>query len=112
MAEPRAAIVHGCAFIIGGSGLVGRAISRRLLSAGWDVDVLARNAANLPRDLADAGVRLVEADRADSAAIASAFGAGTDLLVDCVCFTGTHARALLPLAGNAASTVMISSKAV
>lgn len=100
------------AFIIGGSGLVGRAISRRLLSTGWDVDVLARNAAHLPADLAGSGVRFVAADRADGATIASAFGDGADLLVDCACFTGTHARALLPLAGNAASTVMISSKAV
>jgi nucleoside-diphosphate-sugar epimerase len=100
------------AFIIGGSGLVGRAVSRRLLSAGWDVDVVARNPANLPPDLADAGVHFIEADRADGAALASAFGAGADLLLDCVCFTGAHARALLPLAGHAASTVMISSKAV
>jgi nucleoside-diphosphate-sugar epimerase len=100
------------AFIIGGSGLIGRAVGRRLVSAGWDVDVVGRNAVNLPRDLADAGVRFVQADRADGAALASAFGGGADLLVDCVCFTGAHARALLPLASNAASTVMISSKAV
>jgi nucleoside-diphosphate-sugar epimerase len=100
------------AFIIGGTGLVGRAISRRLLSAGWDDDVVARHAAGLPTDLAAAGVHVHPGDRADSAALAVAFGAGADLLVDCICYTGAHARELLPLAGNATSTVMISSKAV
>jgi NAD(P)-dependent dehydrogenase (short-subunit alcohol dehydrogenase family) len=70
------------AFIIGGTGLVGRATTRRLLAAGWDVDVVARSASNLPPDLAAAGVRVSSADRAE------------------------------PLAAHAASTVMISSKAV
>jgi nucleoside-diphosphate-sugar epimerase len=100
------------AFVIGGSGLVGRATSRRLLSAGWEVDVLGRDATRLPADLAQSGVRYFAADRADTAAVATAFGAGADLLVDCVCYTAGHATDLLPLAGNAASTVMISSKAV
>jgi hypothetical protein len=100
------------AFIIGGTGLVGRATTRRLLAAGWDVDVVARSASNLPPDLAAAGVRVSSADRADGAALVAAFGDGADLLVDGVCFTAAHARDLLPLAAHAASTVMISSKAV
>jgi nucleoside-diphosphate-sugar epimerase len=100
------------AFIIGGTGLVGRATARRLLTAGWDVDVVARNAANLPTDLADAGVRVSSAERGDGMALAAAFRDGADLLVDCVCFTAAHARGLFPLAANATSTVMISSKAV
>jgi nucleoside-diphosphate-sugar epimerase len=57
-------------------------------------------------------VRFFTADRQDAAALASAFGQGADLLVDCVCYTGAHAEALLPLARHASSTVMISSKAV
>jgi nucleoside-diphosphate-sugar epimerase len=100
------------AFVIGGTGLIGRAVSRRLLAAGWDVMVLARNAANLPQDLVDAGVRLVEADREATAAVTAAFGTGADLLVDCLCFTAAHARSLLPLASDAGSTVMLSTKAV
>jgi nucleoside-diphosphate-sugar epimerase len=100
------------AFIIGGTGMVGRAASRRLLSAGWDVQVVGRDAANLPVDLAAAGVRFLTADRNDSAALAAAFGDGADLIVDCVCFTGANARDLLPLAAHATSIVMISSKAV
>jgi nucleoside-diphosphate-sugar epimerase len=99
------------AFVVGGSGLVGRAISRRLVSAGWDVDVVGRTAGRLPTDLAAHG-RFFAVDRSDGVAVAAAFGAGADLLVDCICYTRAQATALLPLAGNAGSTVMISSKAV
>lgn len=100
------------AFVIGGSGLVGRAISRRLLAAGWTVDVLGREPSHLPADLAQAGVRFLAADRDDQPALAAAFGTGADLLVDCVCYTPAQATALLPFARQAGSTVLISSKAV
>ena len=40
------------------------------------------------------------------------FGTGADLLVDCTCYTAQDAADLLPLARDAASTVLISSKAV
>jgi nucleoside-diphosphate-sugar epimerase len=56
--------------------------------------------------------RFVAADRDDPAELKAAFGPGADLLVDCICFTAAHARALLALLGDATSTVMISSKAV
>lgn len=100
------------AFVIGGTGLVGRAVARRLITAGWQVDVLGRNRAHLPSDLAATGVRFHQADRDDPGRLAAAFGSGSDLLVDCVCFTRAQAEALLPLARQATSTVMISSKAV
>lgn len=100
------------AFVLGGTGLVGRAISRRLAAAGWAVEVVGRDPAHFPVDLAESGARFVAADRSDARALATAFGGGADLLVDCVCFTRSDAEILLPLAANAASTVMISSKAV
>jgi nucleoside-diphosphate-sugar epimerase len=112
MSEHNLAPSRRRAFIIGGSGLVGRAISRRLVAANWQVDVVGRDPSNVPPDLAEAGVRFFAVDRADASALASAFGQGADVLVDCVCYTGAHAEALLPLARDAASTVMISSKAV
>jgi nucleoside-diphosphate-sugar epimerase len=58
------------------------------------------------------GARFVAADRGDATDLATAFGAGADLLVDCICYTAADARLLLPLVRDAASTVMISSKAV
>lgn len=100
------------AFVLGGTGLVGRAISRRLVAAGWTVEVVGRDAAHLPIDLAESGARFLAADRSDSRALTTAFGGGADLLVDCVCYTRADAQSLLPLAADAASTVMISSKAV
>ncbi len=99
------------AFVIGGTGLVGGAISRWLVAAGWDVDVLARGARAVPEDLIGK-VSFTAADRSDSRAVRAAFGGGADLLVDCVCFTAADAAGLLPLAAHATSTVMISSKAV
>ena len=57
-------------------------------------------------------MRFLTADREDAPVLTAAFAGGADLLVDCVCFTQKQARALLPLAAHASSTVMISSKAV
>ena len=100
------------ALILGGTGLVGRAIALRLARAGWHVDVTGRDAANMPDELSAAGVAFIRADSRDASQVAAAFGSGADLLVDCVVYTADDARRLLPFARNATSTVMISSKAV
>src|SRR5690349_4175370 len=100
------------AVIIGGTGLIGRAAARRLLSAGWQVSVGGRDPNRMPGDLTAAGVRFAAVDRDDRAGLAAVVGDGCDLLVDCVCYTAAQARLLLPLIRNVSSTVMISSKAV
>jgi nucleoside-diphosphate-sugar epimerase len=100
------------ALVIGGTGLIGRAVARRLLPAGWQVTVTGRDPHRTPTDLAAAGARFAPADRDNAATLATAAAAGCDLLVDCICYTAAQARLLLPLARNAGSTVMISSKAV
>ena len=66
----------------------------------------------MPADIAAAGGMFTAADRADARRLAEVLGDGADLLVDCLCYGGGDATALLPLARQAASTVMISGKAV
>jgi nucleoside-diphosphate-sugar epimerase len=100
------------ALIVGGTGLIGRATARRLLSAGWQVDLTGRDPAHLPADIAASGGVFVGAERGDPTQLLAALRDGVDLLVDCICFTAADATRLLPLAHNAGSTVMISSKAV
>jgi nucleoside-diphosphate-sugar epimerase len=100
------------ALVLGGTGAIGRATARRLLTAGWQVDVTGRDPSRLPRDMAAAGARFVPFERGDQARLAAVSAGGADLLVDCVCFTAEDAARLLPLAREAGSTVMISSKAV
>jgi nucleoside-diphosphate-sugar epimerase len=100
------------ALILGGTGLIGQAAARGLLSSGWNVDLAGRNPARLPADIAAAGGRFVSADRRDPGPLAAALGNGADLLVDCICYTAADATGLLPLARAADSAVMISSKAV
>lgn len=92
--------------------MIGRATARRLIDAGWEVEVTGRDPAHLPRELAAAGVRFRPAERSDAEALHAVLGPGADLLVDCVCFTAADARLLLPLASQATSTALISSKAV
>lgn len=98
--------------IIGGTGLVGRATARRLVLAGWTVTVTGRDPGHLPADLAALGVTFQVADRDDGASVAAVAGSGADLLVDCICYTATQARLLLPVLPSVTSTVLISSKAV
>jgi nucleoside-diphosphate-sugar epimerase len=100
------------AVVLGGTGLIGRAVVRRLLAAGWDVDAVGRDQSRMPEDVTAAGGRFVAAERGRVGELAGALGAGADLLVDCLCFTAAHARGLLPLLGDVRSTVMISTKAV
>ncbi len=100
------------AVIIGGTGAIGRATARRLLAAGWSADLTGRVPGRMPRDIAASGGRFIAADRAGTARLKAVFGTGADLLVDCACYTAQDAASLLPLARDAASTVLISSKAV
>jgi nucleoside-diphosphate-sugar epimerase len=100
------------ALVLAGTGAIGRATARRLVAAGWQVDLTGRDPAHFPSDLAASATRFIASDRRNVAQLADAFGDGADLLVDCACFTAEDARLLLPLARQASSTVMISSKAV
>ena len=100
------------ALILGGTGGVGRATARRLLAAGWRVELTGRDPSRMPAELASAGARFVRADRSDVRALATLVGQGVDLLVDCLCYTAADARGLLPVAKRAHSTVVLSSKAV
>lgn len=100
------------ALILGGTGVLGSAIARRLIGSGWRVDVTGREPSRMPTELAVAGVRFHSSDRHDPAALAQLVGAGTDLLVDGLCFTAADARQLLPVLADSGSAVMLSSKAV
>jgi nucleoside-diphosphate-sugar epimerase len=100
------------ALVLGGTGLVGSAIARRLLAAGWQVDLTGRDPARLPGDVAQAGGRFIAADRGDAEQLQAAVAGGADLLADCICYTAADAAMLLPFLPDVSSTVMISSKAV
>jgi len=103
------------ALILGGTGAIGRATAHRLLALGWQVHLTGRDRSHLPADLAAAGVGFTSVDRTDPdepRLLRTALGDGADLLVDATCFTAADAVRLLPLARQATSTVMISSKAV
>ena len=100
------------AVILGGTGVLGRAIAWRLIGAGWAVDITGRDPGKMPADLAAAGARFTVAERRDEAALAGVIGAGADLLVDAVCYTEADARQLLPHLPDVDSAVMLSSKAV
>lgn len=100
------------ALILGGTGMIGRAIGSRLLAGGWDVDLGGRDRGRMPAGLATVGAGFVAVDRGDDAQLRAAVGVGADLLVDCVCYTAADAARLLPLLPDVGSAVMISSKAV
>jgi nucleoside-diphosphate-sugar epimerase len=94
--------------VLGGTGQVGVAVARRLLAAGWDVDLTGRN----PPRVAVEGARFLRADRTDPDDLRAAIGDGADLLVDNVCYTAAQAELVLPFLDRVESTVMLSSKAV
>jgi nucleoside-diphosphate-sugar epimerase len=93
------------AFVLGGTGDVGRAIARSLLDDGWSV-MLASKGSPAPPGLED--VPVVHLDRNEEGALAPANG--FDLLVDVVPFEVEHADQLLEL--DVGHIVAISSASV
>ena len=58
------------ALVLGGTGQIGVAVARRLLAAGWDVDLTGRNE---PR-LAVEGARFISSDRTDANDVRAVIG--------------------------------------
>jgi nucleoside-diphosphate-sugar epimerase len=97
----------GTAFVLGGTGQIGRAIGRRLAEAGWEVVAGSRGERpSVPR------VCSVTVDRREPGALAEALGDGVDLVVDVIAFTEEDAEQLNRLAGRIGSVVAISSASV
>jgi nucleoside-diphosphate-sugar epimerase len=103
--------VSRTALIIGGSGQIGQATTRRLLQGGWRVRLAQRTAARLPADLA-AQAQVVPLDREASGAVARAVGGGVDALIDTVAFDERHAAQLLEAEADVGATVVISTGSV
>ncbi|MGW4797999.1 NAD-dependent epimerase/dehydratase family protein [Nonomuraea sp. NPDC004297] len=102
------------AFIIGGTGQIGRATAARLTAAGYAVTLGHRRLrpdAAQPDGVQPDGVRSVQVDRADTEALLKALD-GHDLVVDTVAFTPYHGAQLARLAGRVGSLVVISTGAV
>ncbi|MFP3670339.1 hypothetical protein SB717_35215, partial [Priestia sp. SIMBA_032] len=58
------------------------------------------------------GVRFHAVDRSDTRALSRLVGAGSDLLVDLVAYTGSHVVDALPFYRDSGSIVVASSRAV
>jgi nucleoside-diphosphate-sugar epimerase len=99
------------AVLVGGTGMIGRAVARSLAADGWEVVVVSRSGA-LPDGLAELGAQAISADRENTEQLRAALGAGADVVVDTVAYTREHGEQLNGLAGLAGSLVVISSASV
>jgi nucleoside-diphosphate-sugar epimerase len=98
------------AFVLGGTGFVGRNIARRLADNGWDVTIGSRGKTPMPLDVADISHAVV--DRREDSALGRALGGGVDVLIDVISYEIADAQQLLDLKDKAGSVVAISSASV
>ena len=98
------------AFIVGGTGQIGRATALNLLAHGWRVR-LAQRRTEVPPELAGR-VEAVALDRDEPGVLAAAIGGGVDGLIDTVAFTEAHARQLLEIEADVGAMVVISTGSV
>ena len=100
------------AFILGGTGQIGRAVAGDLLAAGWNVTVSHRGVRPPPEKLVERGARTVVLDRDNPGDLARALGAGADALIDTIAFDLGHARQWITVQSDVGSFVVISSASV
>jgi nucleoside-diphosphate-sugar epimerase len=100
------------AFIVGGTGQIGRATAACLIDSGWSVTLAHRGLHSPPSALIERGAKVVRLDRGEPRALQRALGAGADALVDAVAYDQTHARQLLEAQGVLGSLIVVSSSSV
>lgn len=100
------------AFIIGGTGQIGRAIGARLLKDGWDVTLSSRGERENPADLIALGAKTVLLDRNGPGETARVLGGGADAVIDLIAYTADHADQLLDIESDVGQFVTISSASV
>ena len=91
--------------------MTGRAIATDFADAGWEVIGTGRRVSRLPQ-LHARGVEFVRSDRQAPDELAKVLRRGTDVIIDCLCYTAEHARQLLRCRGLFGSAIVLSSKAV
>lgn len=98
------------AFVLGGTGQIGRAVVDRLLAEGWEVTSASRGT---PGRGHSPGARPVSLDRTRAEeALADALDGTYDLLVDVVSMTADDGRQLAAVSGRVGSIVAVSSMSV
>lgn len=100
------------AFILGGTGQIGRAMTRNFLDAGWHVTVAHRGLRALPDELVDRGAKVVVLDRETPDELPRALGSGADALIDVTAFGPNHGRQLLSVERRVGAFAVISSCSV
>ncbi len=100
------------AFIIGGTGQIGRAVAARLIADGWHVTLSSRQQKATPDELIALGAESVALDREQPGALAKALHGGTDAMIDIVAYDHNHADQLLGVEGDVRAFVVISSASV
>lgn len=102
----------GSAFILGGTGQIGRAVARQLADHGWRVTVTGREPAHFPSELAERDVLFAQLDRSAGGELAAALGDGVDVLVDVIPYRLGDAEQLLSLRSLFGSLIVVSSASV
>ena len=100
------------AFIVGGTGQIGRKIAELLLSNGWQVTLTHRGRRPEPVELLRMGAQFTALDRNEDGALRNALHGGADAVIDTIAYTPEHAGQLIDVSGNVGALAVISSASV
>ena len=88
------------AFILGGTGQIGRAVAEHFLDQDWDVTISHRGSSKIPVSLIEKDVTVVKVSREEAGELSRALGYGTDVLIDTAAYDANHAQQLLDVQSN------------
>jgi len=100
------------AFILGGTGQIGRAVAEDLLAHGWEVSIASRGSPLSTNALPQDGARVVTLDRDAPGELARALRRGVDVLIDITAYGPEHAHQLIQVQDQIGALIVVSSSSV
>jgi nucleoside-diphosphate-sugar epimerase len=95
------------ALVLGGTGVISRAIVSELLTANYEVTILTRGQAPSSHS---SSVEWLKLDRSDHKRFAALFGSRRfDAVIDMICFTASDADQTLSVFGDSSPRILIAS---